>query len=383
MQKFYKKKCTLSIIIALLLTSCTNKIEENINESESSKNVELIVESEDTKEVENKSSSNEDIRNLPALEEPISLSSTELLHTAVTITLYDKGDNELLMDCFDLINTYENLISSSDEKKETSEIYKLNNSGGNVVTLSDDVLQCLEYGIEYTKLSKGKFDVTIGNLSSLWGFSSNTTVRAKPKDDDILKSIESIDIDNIVIESNDVYLSDPTVKVDLGGIAKGYIADKVAEFLKSQGVETALIDLGGNILTVGSKPGNRPFKIGLREPAIESSNQIGIIDVVDKSLVSSGGYEKYFIDENDGEIYFHILDPTTGYPVVTDLAQATIISDTSVAGDGLSTAVFSLGSEEGLALVESLDNIETILVKKDGTIISSSGIGDEIKFVKK
>lgn len=317
----------------------------------------------------------ENPRSLVELDEPISKTDATLLHTVSQITLYDVGDEQLLNECFAIINYYENLLSSNEQKAETSEIYKLNNSNGEVVTLSDDVLECFTYGYEYSKNSYDTFDITIGQLTSLWNFEEATKA---PRDEDIKEAVKTVDYNNIVLNGNDVYLTNPDTKIDLGAIAKGFIADKVAMYLRSQGVESAIINLGGNVYALGHKDNEtgQKFKVAIRKPVAYSQEQIGYVEVSDMSIVSSGDYEQFFVDEETGKTYSHILDKSTGYPMETDIAQVSIFSEKSVDGDGLSTIVYSLGSEKGLEYIENIDNTECIIVKKDGSIIFSSGVGE-------
>lgn len=354
-----------SIIITLFLTSCTKKSE--INQENQVKNENVTTQS---------------------LKKPVSKTTSDLLHTSIQITLYDNGDENLIDECFEIIEHYENILSKSEEKKDTSEIYKLNNSNGEVVTLSDDALECLEQGVYYSKLSNGVFDVTVGALSSLWDFKDGTKAPDKAL---IEKALPTIDYNNIVINGNDVYLKNPDTVVDLGGIAKGFIADKVAEHLKENGVNSAIINLGGNVLTVGYKYSSdnndlTKFKIGVRVPEIESFETLGYVEVNDMSVVSSGGYEQYIVDEDTGIMYTHILDVKTGYSVDTDIAQVTIFSEKSVDGDALSTITYELGSEKALEFINNTDNTECIIVKNDGEILFSENVGYEddkyIKFTK-
>ena len=165
-------------------------------------------------------------------------------------------------------------------------------------------------------------------------------------------------------------MSDPYAKIDLGGIAKGYIADQVKNYLVEEGIEHAYINLGGNILTLGGKTDDSNFRIGIQKPFAEDGTVMAVLPVSDKSIVSSGNYERYF--KKDGKIYHHILDPSTGYPIENNLNQVTIISDKSVDGDALSTTCYALGLDEGLKLIQSMDNIEAVFITNDNTIYKSS-----------
>ena len=143
------------------------------------------------------------------------------------------------------------------------------------------------------------------------------------------------------------------MEIDLGGIAKGYAADKIVEYLKSQNIEKAIINLGGNVFVLGEKSKDTQFKVGIQDPNSEDGTSIANIGVTNQSVVTSGIYERYL--EQDGVMYHHMLDPSTGYPFENNLSSVTIISDSSIVGDGLSTTTFGLGLEKGMKLIESLE----------------------------
>jgi thiamine biosynthesis lipoprotein len=159
--------------------------------------------------------------------------------------------------------------------------------------------------------------------------------------------------------------------IDLGGIAKGYAADKAKKTLAEHGVRQGLINLGGNVYALGAKEDGSDWRIGLRDPKGQEGSAFIIINLSDKAVVTSGGYERYFVQ--DGKTYHHILDPSTGYPAKSDLLSSSIIGTDSTLCDGLSTAVFVLGSEKGLALINRLEGYDCVLMKTDGTIIFSKG----------
>lgn len=174
-------------------------------------------------------------------------------------------------------------------------------------------------------------------------------------------------------------LENPKAQIDLGGVAKGFIADKVGAYLTSKGVRSAIVNLGGNVLTIGSKTGGQPFIVGVQQPFQDRNEDIGYLYVSGRSVVTSGIYERYFIQ--DGKTYAHILDPRTGYPVQNDLSSVTIISDKSGDGDGLSATCFLLGVDKAEKLIESLPDTEAIFIKKDGSTVKTPGIGSKVKFV--
>lgn len=164
--------------------------------------------------------------------------------------------------------------------------------------------------------------------------------------------------------------------LDLGAIAKGYIADRIKDYLLEQGVKSATINLGGNVLCVGEKPEGTPFKIGIQKPFSDRSETIAVMNISDKSVVSSGIYERYF--EKDGKIYHHILNPATGYPYDNHLVSVTIISDKSVDGDGLSTSCFALGLDKGMELINSLPDVQAVFITDDYELHYSDGFEEEI-----
>lgn len=271
--------------------------------------------------------------------------------------------------CKELCESYENLFSST---IETSEISKINAAAGNPVTVSDETIELIEKGLYYSELSGGKFDITIALLSDLWTFKENTE-GTLPSDAALEEAKNHVNYQNVQIEGNTVTLTDPEAKLNLGGIAKGYIADRLKDYLLKEGVEHALINLGGNVLTIGGRYDGAPFEIGIQKPFDDQGRAITSVKVKNCSIVSSGVYERYF--EKDGKIYHHILDPATGYPVENELLQVTILSESSVDGDALSTCCFALGLEEGSKLIDSLEDVEAIFVTEDYEIHYA---GDEL-----
>lgn len=278
--------------------------------------------------------------------------------TVINIKIYDSDDTSLLEQCFQYCEEFEQTVSRT---IETSEIYQINHSNGSPVEVSDTTLELLEKGIEYGNLTNGKFDITIAPLSALWDFKNNPGII--PDEHDIQEALSHINYKNIMIEGNTITLTDPESAIDLGGIAKGYMADRLKEFLICEGVESALINLGGNMLAIGTKPDGSEFNIGIQKPFDEQGAAITAVKTNDSSVVSSGVYERYF--EIDNTIYHHILDPETGYPYDNNLLSVTILSETSVDGDALSTACFALGLEEGMKLVDSLNNVDAIFITDD------------------
>ena len=284
--------------------------------------------------------------------------------TVIQIDIYDSNNTKLLDRCFEHCETFEQTISRT---IETSEIYQINHAKGAPVEVSDVTLELLQKGIEYGDLTNGKFDITIAPLMELWDFKNNTG--DVPEDKDIPKALSHVNYKNIIIEGTRVTLTDPYAAIDLGGIAKGYMADFLKEYLVSEGVKSALINLGGNILTIGSKPNGTPFNLGIQKPFDEQGTTITSVKTIDTSVVSSGVYERYF--EADNKLYHHILDTTTGYPCDNELLGVTILSEDSVDGDVLSTSCFVLGLDDGVKLIKSLDGVEAIFITEDNKLIDT------------
>lgn len=267
----------------------------------------------------------------------------------------------VLEECKEICENYERLFSN---KISASEVSLINASAGNPVHVSRETIDLISLGLKYCELSGGKFDITIAPLSDLWNFTDNPE-HVIPDAAAIEEACSHIDYRNILINEKacTVTLQDPQAKIDLGGIAKGYIADQLKAYLKKEGVEHALINLGGNVLTLGTSYDGSPFRIGIQKPFDEQNVSIDVVEINDRSVVSSGVYQRYF--EKDGTLYHHILNPETGYPYDNNLLQATIITDSSADGDALSTCCFALGLEDGSALIESLNDVQAIFVTKD------------------
>ena len=302
------------------------------------------------------------------------LSETEyLLNTFCTVTLYDKSDESILQQAMQLCREYEQKFSRT---IDGSEIDRINKNAPSSVEVSPETVELLQKAIDYGALTGGLFDVTTGTLSSLWNFRSASP--QLPDAEKIGLAVETVDYHNIIIDGTTVALTQPDAEIDLGGIAKGYIADRLKEFLEEQGVQKAVINLGGNVLTIGAKSETEKWKVGIRQPFAEEGRIIGYVEVEGMSVVTSGIYERSFV--LDGTLYHHILNPFTGYPVENGLSAVVVISDQSVDGDALSTSCLLLGKEKGMELIEGLPNTEAIFLTDEGGYTATSGIGTEIPF---
>ncbi len=316
----------------------------------------------------------------PGAEESYSKSGM-YFDTVITIKLYgSKAETSAWFDgCFTLADEYEKKLSN---QIEDSEISKVNHAGGKYVEISEDTAEILKTACSYCKDTKGCFDITVGGLERLWNFQAKNP--AVPKQEDIDAELEKVHYQQIRLRETDgkfFAAAKNGSEIDLGGIAKGFIADKMKAYLLAQGARSGIINLGGNVLLIGSKPGGAPYKVGIQKPFDDLGNPAFFVketgDGGKGSIVTSGTYQRYF--EADGRRYHHILDTKTGYPVDNGLSSVTIFSERSIDGDALSTAVFCLGETDGMAYVEKLDGVEAVFIREDGSIRGTSGAVYELE----
>jgi thiamine biosynthesis lipoprotein len=294
--------------------------------------------------------------------------------TVIQVTVYQKSEEKYLDGCMKLAAKYENLFSTT---VKDSDISRINSAQGQPVEVSKETIQLIQTGIKYGELSHGAFDITVGKLSKLW----QTALKEEkvPSQEEVDRAKSSVDYHRIQIAKNQVTLTDPETEIDLGGIAKGYIADQMRHYLEKNGVKAALINLGGNVLTLGVKEDGSSYTIGLQKPFSDAGQVAASVTVHDMSVVTSGTYERYF--KSQGRIYHHLLDLKTGYPKETDVIAATVFTKNSVDGDALSTILFLMGPDQGIPFAES-KGLECVYILSDGSIRKSSGIGKTIDFTE-
>ena len=284
-----------------------------------------------------------------------------LLDTACTVSA--DCDDETLSGAFAVCEELERLLSRT---VKGSDVYRLNEADG-FVSVSDDTLRLLEKSVYYGNLTDGKFDITVCPVSELWDFKNQIV----PSRSEIAEALKNVDYHSIEIKEDTANLNGK--KIDLGGIAKGYITDKVISYFENKGVKKALVNLGGNIGMKGK------FNIGIRKPFTEDI--LLNMTLENKSAVTSGIYERYI--EKDGEIYHHVIDPATGYGVKNELSSVTVIGDNSADCDALSTACLLLGTEKGKAIIENTAETEAVFISRGGDITLTAGLyreNDKILF---
>lgn len=288
-------------------------------------------------------------------------------NTVVTITLYNP-DGRLMEDLLAACDRYERLLSKT---IAGSDVDRINHGGGKPVTVSPETWQLLQDAQAVWQASGGAFSVTIAPVTALWDFTGGT--RRMPEAGELAATLPLVDDSRLVLgEENTVTLPEGMM-IDLGGIAKGYIADRAAEMCSGR-CDGAVINLGGNVYVTGAKPDGSLFRVGIRDPQGGEEAVKCIVSAADTSVVTSGIYERYFI--RDGVRYHHILDPKTGISAQSDLAGATVVCASSVKADAVATACIVLGSEGAMELLERLA-LDGLLITRDGEVITTPGFRDK------
>lgn len=281
-----------------------------------------------------------------------------VLDTVATLTA--DCDKDTLDGAFDLCADFERLLSRT---VAGSDVYKLNESE-QFIKVSADTRKIIERSLYYSELTNGRFDITICPVSMLWDFKNSVV----PGRDEIAEALRSVDYQSIEINNDEINLNGK--KIDLGGIAKGYIADKVKDYFINKGVKRGIINLGGNIVVFGDD-----YDVGIQNPSGEGI--IATMRMKNKTAVTSGIYQRYI--EEDGKIYHHIIDPSTGYGVENELASVTVIGDSSLDCDALSTVCMLMGTSEGIKIINDIENTEAVFISRKGEITLTSGLYREGK----
>ncbi|AWZ49204.1 thiamine biosynthesis protein ApbE [Clostridiaceae bacterium 14S0207] len=294
-----------------------------------------------------------------------------MLGTIISLKYYGKNGDKAIDESIEKIRNIENKMSVN---IASSEICKVNNNSGKEdIVIGKENLYVIEKALEYSKLTGGAFDISIEPVVKLWGI--GTEKARVPKKEEIEDKLKLVNFKDILIKNNKLFLNRKGMALDLGGIAKGYAADELKKVVQKYNLERAFINLGGNLYIYGGKENGEPLNIGIQDPCAKQGEYFSVLKVKNKSVVTSGNYERYFI--KNGKRYHHILDPKTGYPAEKGLISTTIISDKSIDGDALSTSTYILGLEKGRKLIESLKGIEAIFVTKDKKVYTTRGINKE------
>lgn len=295
------------------------------------------------------------------------------MDTYMNFKAYGENAKAAVNEASTLVEDLENKLSVTNPE---SEISKINSSANNAIKISEDTLTLISTALDINKKSGGTFDITIYPIVKLWGF---TTGKYKvPSREELSKNLEYVDSSNITLNEKEGTVTVPeNIEIDLGGIAKGYAGKKAAEKIRSMGIESALLNLGGNIQTIGSKPDGSAWGVSICNPE-DSSKQLCRIEVVDKAVVTSGGYQRYF--EENGKSYHHIIDPKSGYPAENGLLSVTIVDEDGMLCDALSTTLFVLGKDRALEYCEKY-GIEAILMTDDKKIYVTDGLKESFSII--
>lgn len=291
----------------------------------------------------------------------------DAMDTYMTLKAYGKNRDEALDAAKMEIERLDDLWSVGNSDSEVSALNKEKQ-----ITASDETIELIECAQKISDATNGAFDITIYPLMDLWGFT--TQKYQVPEDAAIAKILKNnIGMDKVVVEddSNTVTLLDDA-QIDLGGIAKGFASQSVAQIFEEYQVSHGIISLGGNVQAIGTKPDGSRWKVGIESPD-DNFDMVGTYEAKDEAVITSGGYERYF--EKDGKTYHHILDPKTGKPADSDLISVTIVSKSGMKADCLSTTLFVLGKEDAIRYWKGQkDDFDFILVDEDDRIYVSEGI---------
>lgn len=297
--------------------------------------------------------------------------SLRLMGASITLTIFHENAQKLLLQSEQLLHLYKNRFSANDADSELMEINL--QAGKKAVQVHPELFELIALGKKHSITANSHLNIAIGPLVQTWriGFSDAKL----PSEEEIQRLLKITNPEEIVLnDSNrEVYLSKEGMRIDLGALAKGYIADKLKEFLVEQGVQSGIIDLGGNILTIGENPTfHRPWRIGIQNPALDRGEHVAVIEASDASVVTSGIYERQLVV--DGKTYHHIFDRTTGYPMETELASITIVAEKSVDCEIWTTRLFGQNPYDIIEEIEQQPGLEAFVITKNQKMMYTSGI---------
>lgn len=306
--------------------------------------------------------------------------SESLLHTAVQLQIFHEGQEAAMEEAYTFIKEMEQFLSTN---LEGSDVYKVNQAAGiepvKVQTATYDIVKQAQ---EMSQKSEGKFDITIGAVTNLWRIGS--TDARKPDESEIKAALPKIDYRQVELNDSEqtIFLKEKGMVMELGGISKGYIADGVKRIFEKHGITTALINLGGNVVAMGSSPSNpEGWNVGVQDPDEVRGEVVGSKRVIDGTVVTSGVYERFL--EVNGVKYHHIIDPQTGYPLDNEISGVTIFTQSSIEADAYSTSMFLFGIEKGLAFIEAQEGVEAVFIDKNQGVHLTSGLKDTFKLTNK
>lgn len=294
--------------------------------------------------------------------------TTFAMDTFMTFTVYG-GDEDTLAALTALPGRLDKLLSVT---QEDSEVYALNHSNGQPVSVSEDTAALLEAAAALHTRTDGALDITLYPVVRAWGFTTDS--HQVPTREELNALLPLVNGSAVTLENDAVTLPEG-MELDFGAIAKGYAGKVCAQLLRDAGITSAILSLGGNVQTVGAKPDGSPWQVAVQAPSGEEGDTVGTLSIVDKAAVTSGGYQRYF--EADGTRYCHIIDPATGLPVDNDLLSVTIVGDDGAVCDGLSTALYVMGLEEALDFWRANRDFEALLMDTDHNLWVTAGLAGD------
>lgn len=305
-------------------------------------------------------------------EQKVSSQSSQVfaMDTVMLLTVYGDQAQQGLDQAEQTIQKLEKLWSATDEN---SEIWALNHSGGNWVELSEDTQEILSRGRELCALTDGALDLTAYSAVQAWGFP--TGAYRVPDEAELEQLVGTIDYTQVELDEQTGQARLPGgMSLDLGAVAKGHLGEVLSQDLKELGVTSALLELGGNIQTVGTKPDGSRWRVGIQDPNSQEGGYLAIVEVADQAVVTSGDYQRYF--EQNGQTYCHIMDPATAAPADSGVDSVSIVGSDGTVCDALSTALFVMGEEKGAQFWKDHPELdfEAIFVSRDGTIAVTEGL---------
>ena len=297
--------------------------------------------------------------------------SLRLMGASITLTIFHEDAQNLLLQSEQLLHLYKNRFSANDIDSELMEINL--QAGKKAVQVHPDLFELIELGKKHSIAANSHLNIAIGPLVQTWriGFSDAKL----PSKEEIQTLLQITNPEEIVLDNSkqEVYLSKVGMRIDLGALAKGYIADKLKDFLVEQGVQSGIINLGGNILTIGENPTyQRPWRIGIQNPILDRGEHLAVIAVSDVSVVTSGIYERQLVV--DGKTYHHIFDRKTGYPMETEVASLTIVAEKSVDCEIWTTRLFGQNPYDIIEEIEQQPGLEAFVITKNQKMMYTSGI---------
>ena len=292
------------------------------------------------------------------------------MDTYMTVTAYGAKAQEAVDEAEAEIQRLDELLSTGNEE---SEIAQLNQNKS--ATLSEDAGYLVERALELNKETDGAFDIAIYPVMEAWGFpTQNYQV---PTADTLESLLKLADASQIIYDENSRKISFDRegMKIDLGGIAKGYTSSRIMDIYKENNISSGLVNLGGNVQALGTKPDGSKWRVAVQSPD-DTEDYLGILSVEDKAVITSGGYERYF--EQDGKTYHHIINPKTGYPAENGLTSVTVVSEDGTLADGLSTSLFIMGKEEAIEFWKAhSEEFDIIMLTDEGKLYVTEGIQDD------